>query len=361
VALIELNRAGTPLLEIVTQPDLGSAEDAVLFARELHTLCVFLEVTGGIMQRGHMRFEPNVNVIIETVDGREHATPIVEVKNLNSFKSVKGAIEYEYTRQIEQWKTDGLTQGPGMKSTRGWDDAGNCTVLQREKEDAHDYRYFPEPDLPPVVISESWKEEVAQRVPELPMARRARYMKEYGLSEVEAQTLTGEADLCLFYESCIEALRTIKASDVQTTASNGGAGASCAKWLLNAGAKRANERGVGIHELGISERQIAQIIDLRDRNQIGSNAADELFGLLCETDEEAMAVATARGMIQMRDDAALDRWVEEAIAAKPQAAADFKAGKDAAAGQLVGHAMKLSSGKADAKSIAEKLRARLRG
>ena len=119
-SLIDLNRAGTPLLEIVTHPDLESAEDAVLFARELHTLCVFLGVTGGIMQRGHMRFEPNVNVIIDTVDGHEFATPIVEVKNLNSFKSVRGAIEHEYTRQIEQWKKDGLTQGPGMKSTRGW-------------------------------------------------------------------------------------------------------------------------------------------------------------------------------------------------------------------------------------------------
>jgi len=358
-SLIDLNRAGTPLLEIVTHPDLESAEDAVLFARELHTLCVFLGVTGGIMQRGHMRFEPNVNVIIDTADGREYATPIVEVKNLNSFKSVKGAIEFEYTRQIDQWKKDGLIQGPGMKSTRGWDDVGGRTVLQREKEDAHDYRYFPEPDLPPVVISAAWKEEIARRVPELPMARRARYVSEYGLSDVEAQTLTGDAGLCRFYESCIEAGRELNASNAHITPSY--LGGACAKWLLNAGAKRANERGVGIHELGITAKQIAQIIDLRERNQIGSNAADELFGLLCESEEDALAVATARGMIQVRDDAALDRWVDEAIAAKPQAAADFKAGKDAAAGQLVGHVMKVSGGKADAKAIAAKLRERLRG
>jgi aspartyl-tRNA(Asn)/glutamyl-tRNA(Gln) amidotransferase subunit B len=133
-SLVDLNRAGTPLLEIVTEPDITSEDDAVIFAQELRNICRFLGVTEGIMQRGHMRFEPNVNGIINTDDGRRYATPIVEVKNLNSFKSVRGAIEYEFTRQIEQWKKDGLVQGPGMKSTRGWDDARNMTGLQREKE-----------------------------------------------------------------------------------------------------------------------------------------------------------------------------------------------------------------------------------
>jgi aspartyl-tRNA(Asn)/glutamyl-tRNA(Gln) amidotransferase subunit B len=359
-SLVDLNRAGTPLLEIVTHPDLESADEAVTFARELRNICRFLGVTGGVMQRGHMRFEPNVNVIITTDDGREVATPIVEVKNLNSFKSLRGAIEHEFKRQVEQWQKDGVTHASGLKSTRGWDDVRGVTVLQREKEEAHDYRYFPDPDLVPVIVSDAWREEIAAQIPELPMRRRQRYHDEYGLSEKEALTLTDDADLCFFYEACID--ETSKRPNVQTSKGTW-IGRECAKWLLNAGAKRANERGVGIHELGISPKQIAQIIALREQESIGSNAADELFGLLCEPehrDADALELATARGLVQVRDEAALDRWVEEAIAAQPQAASDFAAGKDAAAGRLVGHIMKISKCQADAKAINAKLRQKLR-
>lgn len=359
-SLVDLNRAGTPLLEIVTEPDLESADDAVTFGKEFRNICRFLGVTEGIMQRGHMRFEPNINVIIDTEDGREYATPIVEVKNLNSFKALKGAIEYEFTRQIEQWKKDGLIQGPGAKSTRGWDDPAGVTVLQREKEDAHDYRYFPDPDLLPVTVSNAWRESIAARIPELPIQRRARYQSEYGLSAKDAFALTDDADVCLFYEQCIEAVHELYGSQVPTMHP----GKECAKWLLNAGAKRANERAVGIHELGITARQIAQIIQMRDRQMIGSNSADELFGLLCEPDHrdaEAVALATQRGLIQIEDEGQLDRWIDEAIAAQPQAADDYRAGKDVAAGRLVGYVMKQSKGQAGAAAITAKLRQRLRG
>jgi len=358
-SLVDLNRAGTPLLEIVSAPELASAEEAVTFGKELRNICRFLGVTEGVMQRGHMRFEPNVNVIITAHDGRQFATPVVEVKNLNSFKALQGAIEYEFTRQIEQWKHDGVVQAMGNKSTRGWDDVRAVTVLQREKEEAHDYRYFPDPDLVPVTISQAWRDEVAARIPELPMQRRARYCDHYGLTEKEALALTDDADLCLFYEACIEALREEPGASAM---SDRLAGNQCAKWLLNAGAKRANERGVAIHELGITPRQIAQIIDLRTRDVIGSNAADELFGVLCdaENDADALAVAEQRGLVQIRDEAALDQWVADAIAAQPQADKDFAAGKHAAVGRLVGHVMKLSKGKADAKTVQAKLRERLR-
>ena len=358
-SLVDLNRAGTPLLEIVTAPDLESADEAVTFGKELRNICRFLGVTEGIMQRGHMRFEPNVNVIIDTQDGHEFATPIVEIKNLNSFKSLKGAIEYEFKRQVEQWQADGIAHRPGLKSTRGWDDIRSVTVLQREKEEAHDYRYFPDPDLVPVVVSEAWREEIAARVPELPMQRRKRYQDEYGLPEKDALALTDDADVCFFYESCIEAVHALMHSQVPTNH----AGKECAKWLLNAGAKRANERNVEIHQLGISPAQIAQIIHLRDQDTIGSTAADELFGLLCEPQYRnavALEVATARGLVQVKDEAQLGAWVDDAITAQPQAAADFAAGKDAAAGRLVGHIMKISKGQADAKAIAAKLREKLR-
>jgi aspartyl-tRNA(Asn)/glutamyl-tRNA(Gln) amidotransferase subunit B len=358
-SLVDFNRAGTPLLEIVTEPDLSSADDAVIFAQELRNICRFLRVTEGIMQRGHMRFEPNINVIIDTADGREFRTPIVEVKNLNSFKSLKGAIDHEYQRQIDQWKQDGLVQGPGMKTTRGWDDLHGQTVLQREKEDAHDYRYFPDPDLPPVVVNKTWKDQIASRLIELPIQKRERYQEHLGLSDKDSRALTDDPDLCAFYESCVEV--TLKRGDGAVSATH--AGREAAKWILNAGAKRANESGVGIQELGISPGHIAQIIELRDRNQIGSTAADELFGMLCEPKHraaDAFELARQRGLIQVRDDTQLDTWVDEAIKAQPQAASDFAAGKDAAAGRLVGHIMKISQGKADATAIQAKLREKLR-
>ena len=191
-SLVDLNRAGTPLLEIVTHPDLTGAEDAVTFARELRNICRFLGVSEGVMERGHMRFEPNVNVIIDTADGHEFATPIVEIKNLNSFQAIRAAIEFEHERQVEAYMVDGVVMAPGRKSTRGWDDTRNVTVLQREKEEADDYRYFPDPDLMPVVVDDGWRRSVAARIPELPMQRRARYRDVYNLASKDADAMTEE-------------------------------------------------------------------------------------------------------------------------------------------------------------------------
>jgi aspartyl-tRNA(Asn)/glutamyl-tRNA(Gln) amidotransferase subunit B len=355
-SLVDLNRAGTPLLEIVTHPDLTSAEDTVTFGKELRNICRFLGVSEGVMQRGHMRFEPNVNVIIDTDDGRQHATPIVEIKNLNSFRALRAAIECEHERQVQAWRTDGVTMAPGLKQTRGWDDARQTTVLQREKEEAHDYRYFPEPDLLPVVVEDAWRAAVADRIPELPMQRRARYRDQYNLSPDDATAVTEERDLCLFFEQCVEA---ILASRGAVSAAH--AGQASAKLLLNAGAKRANERGCGVWELGIAPARVAEIIELRDDQAIGSSAADELFGLLCDTDEPARAVAGHHGLLQVQDEDQLDRWCEEAIRSQTQAVDDFRSGKEAALGRLIGHVMKASGGRADAKGARQKLVEKLGG
>ncbi|MFK7959567.1 MAG: Asp-tRNA(Asn)/Glu-tRNA(Gln) amidotransferase subunit GatB [Phycisphaerales bacterium] len=356
-SLVDLNRAGTPLLEIVTQPDFDSAEETVAFARELRAICRALGVTPGIMQRGHMRFEPNINVVIETKDGHEYRTPIVEIKNLNSFRAVKGAIEHEYERQIAAFTADGLVMGPGAKSTRGWDDAKLVTVLQRQKEDAHDYRYFPEPDLVRVDVSPEWVESVRAQLPELPRARRARYAAAYELPELDAAALVEEHETADWFDACVEALRELAGGRL-TEAS---AGKACAKIILNAATKRAREAGVATHEVGISPRQVAELVDLRERDVIGSSAGSELFNLLCETDDAAEAVANANGLVQVRDAAAMDEWIAAAIEQQPQAAEDFAGGKDAAAGRLVGAVMKLSGGTADAKAVREGLVAKLRG
>ena len=345
-SLVDLNRAGTPLLEIVSAPDMESAEEAIAYAKEVRDICRHLGVTDGIMQRGHMRFEPNINMIITTDDGVAHATPIVEIKNLNSFRAISGAIEHESTRQIEVWLEDGLEMGPGAKSTRGWDDDKQITVLQREKEDAHDYRFFPDPDLVPLTISQAWIDEVNETIQELPASRRKRYQSEYKLSSKDALALTAEPETCNFFERCVKQSNN---------------GTESAKWILNAGAKYANEKNCEINDLGITPEQLAHLIGLRGSNKIGSSAADKLFEMLCDSDQTPEVLADEHGLLQVTDDGAIDSWVSAAIEAQPQAANDVRGGKDAAIGRLVGEVMKRSGGAADAKTVREKLIEQLKG
>jgi aspartyl-tRNA(Asn)/glutamyl-tRNA(Gln) amidotransferase subunit B len=345
-SLVDLNRAGTPLLEIVSAPDMETAEEAIAYAKEVRDICRHLSVTDGIMQRGHMRFEPNINMIITTDDGVAHATPIVEIKNLNSFRAISGAIEHESTRQIEVWLEDGLEMGPGAKSTRGWDDDKQITVLQREKEDAHDYRFFPDPDLVPLTISQSWIDEVNETIQELPASRRKRYQSEYKLSSKDALALTAEPEICNFFERCVKQSNN---------------GTESAKWILNAGAKYANEKNCDINDLGITPEQLAGLIGLRGSNKVGSSAADKLFEMLCDSDQTPEALADEHGLLQVTDEGAIDSWVSAAIEAQPQAASDVRGGKDAAIGRLVGEVMKRSGGAADAKTVREKLLEQLKG
>jgi len=349
-SLVDLNRAGTPLLEIVTAPDFDSAADVVAFAQELRSVCRFLGVTEGIMQKGHMRFEPNINVIIELEDGTVVKTPVVEVKNLNSFKAVKGAIEYEAAAQVDRWREDGKVMGPNAKSTRGWDDVKCVTVLQREKEDAHDYRYFPDPDLVPVVVDDAWRERVRAEIPELPLARRARYVGTYGLEEKDAAALVEDRDPCIFFESCV--------AELGGTAK---AGYAAGKFLLNQLAKRANELGMGLHAAGVTAKQVAGIVSLRESGALGAQNVDALVAAIAGTTDDAKAAAEKAGLLVVRDDAALDAWIDQAIAANEQAAADVRAGKMAAIGRIVGSVMKLAGGKVDAKTVNERIVSRLQG
>ena len=349
-SLVDLNRAGTPLLEIVTAPDFDSAADVVAFAQELRSVCRFLGVTEGIMQKGHMRFEPNINVIIELEDGTVVKTPVVEVKNLNSFKAVKGAIEYEAAAQVDRWREDGKVMGPNAKSTRGWDDVKCVTVLQREKEDAHDYRYFPDPDLVPVMVDDAWRERVRAEIPELPLARRARYVGTYGLEEKDAAALVEDREPCIYFESCV--------AELGGTAK---AGYAAGKFLLNQLAKRANELGCGLHAAGLTAKQVAGIVNLRESGALGAQNVDALVAAIAGTPDDAKAAAEKAGLLVVRDDAALDGWIDQAIAANEQAAADVRAGKMAAIGRIVGSVMKLAGGKVDAKTVNERIVSRLQG
>jgi aspartyl-tRNA(Asn)/glutamyl-tRNA(Gln) amidotransferase subunit B len=364
-SIVDWNRAGTPLLEIVTQPDFTHADQVVSFARQLRTICRFLGVTEGVMQKGHMRFEPNINTILALDNGKTVATPITEVKNLNSFKSLRGSIEHELREQPRRWLEDGRELGPGQKRTMGWDDAREQTFAQREKEDAHDYRYFPDPDLVPVVISRSWRDEVAARIPELPLARQTRYTRDYNLGIKEAAALVEEPAVCRLYESTIAALQA-QGLDAPR------AGKSAANFLLQSGAKRANERNILISDLNIAAPEIAAIARLRDEGRLSAAGADELFGLLCSGEpgrprpgpdaRDVESLAKSHNLLLIRDDAALDRWCDEVIAKNDKVAADVRGGKAAAIGRLVGEVVKLATAggqKVDAKTVREVLAKKL--
>lgn len=346
-SIVDLNRAGTPLLEVVTQPDFTSADEALIFARQLRNICRFLGVSEGVMQKGHMRFEPNINVHITMHDKRLVKTPIVEVKNLNSFRALRAAIEYERERQPGRWLEDGREMGAGMKVTRGWDDVRGVTLVQREKEDAHDYRYFPDPDLLPVEIDEAWKEKVRSRVPELPLDRFRRYIEDYDLTTKEAAALVDEREVCFYFEDCVSEI-------IDRGIVGGIAGRMAANLLLQSGAKRANERGVLISELGIEPWQVAEIARMRHKEVVSSSAGDKLFGFMCEEGHRGMepeALANLKNLVMVRDDAALEAWCDQVIDENMPIVEQIKGGKVTAVGRLVGNVMKLSGGSADPKAV----------
>ncbi|MEM9020117.1 MAG: Asp-tRNA(Asn)/Glu-tRNA(Gln) amidotransferase subunit GatB [Planctomycetota bacterium] len=346
-SLVDLNRAGTPLLEIVTEPDFETADQCVTFGQMLRDICRHLGVTQGIMQKGHMRFEPNINVLIEK-QGQTYKTPVVEIKNLNSFKAVHGAILHEQERQVEKWLEDGVVMGARAKSTRGWDDAKLVTTPQREKEDADEYRYFPDPDLCEVEVTDAMLEEVRAQLVELPHARLTRYVEQLGLKAIDAKAIIDEPGTTAFYEKVLE---------------TGAQARAAAKLLRNNLSKLANERSTAPESLGISPMQLTDTITLVGGNKIGSAAVDKLLALCSESDETAQALAEQGGLMQVSDDGALEAWVDEVLANPKMAKTveDIKAGKDKAIGAVMGQVMRLSKGSANPQVVTKMIKDKLQG
>ena len=333
---VDLNRAGVPLLEIVSEPDIHSAEEAGAYGRAMQRLVRWLGVSEANMQMGHMRFEPNINLHI-TRGGKTYKTPIVEVKNLNSFKALEGAVAYELQRQYSEWQADpdGFLLSKKGKQNRGWDDLANKTVFQREKEEAHDYRYFPEPDLAPVVVDDAWRASVRATIAELPLARRARYMAEFSLTFKEADALTQDAASGNLLDEAVKAGADAK---------------RCVNLLLSRGAALANERGCTIAEIGVDALRLAELAKMLASGELNATAASKIFDKLAE-DKSASPrqVAQAEGLLAVRDAGAIGKWVDEAIAANPGPAEQVRTGDKkakAAFGFLMGSVMKISGGKA---------------
>ena len=340
-SIVDLNRAGTPLLEIVTEPDLGTPEQVRLFAQELQKLVQFLGVSEGQMQMGHMRFEPNINVHITDDAGVVHKTAITEIKNLNSFSVLERATAYEVRRQIDQWEQTGSL---GRKSTYGWDESTQTTFHQRDKEDAHDYRYFPDPDLAPVEDGDEWLTELKARVGELPATRRRRYAEALGLSPADAASLAADRRTGDLFE---EAVRL-------------GAPAKRASNLVtNTLAQVANERGRAVHDVGVGPAQVAAVAALLDQNLVAAASAPLLFKALADAPgDDPRATAERLGLLQVSDTGAIDAAVDALIAQNPKSLQDVRAGKMAALGSLVGMIVKSNKG-LNPRLVQERLRAKL--
>ena len=336
---IDLNRAGTPLLEIVTEPDMRSSAEAVAYAKELHKIVTWIGICDGNMQEGSFRCDANVSV---RKPGDKLGTRR-EIKNLNSFKFMQQAIDFEIRWQIEQIEDGHAIQ----QATVLFDPDTGETRAMRSKEDSADYRYFPDPDLPPLCISEQWIEETRGKMPELPRKMAERFVADYGLPEYDATTLTQSPAMAAYFEQAAQT------SGQPKLASN---------WVMGEISKRLNAEDIGIDAAKVSAAQLAQLIGRIQDVTISNAAARQVFDALWSGEgAEVDAVVAAKGLKQMNDSGALEKIIDEVIAANPANVEQFKAGKDKAFNALVGQVMKASQGKANPAQVNELLRARLAG
>lgn len=334
---IDLNRAGTPLLEIVTEPDMRSTEEAVAYAKELHKIVTWIGICDGNMQEGSFRCDANVSV-------RKPGAPLGtrrEIKNLNSFKFMQQAIDFEIRWQIEQ-----IEDGHAIEqATVLFDPDTGETRAMRTKEDAADYRYFPDPDLPPLVISADWIERVRAGMPELPRLMAARFVADYGLPEYDATTLTQSKTMAAFFEATARVCGNAK------LASN---------WIMGEVSRRANALDLGFDALPITSGQLAQLIGRIGDGTISNNAGKQVFEALWNSENaDVDAIIEAKGLKQMNDSGALEKIVDDVLAANPKSVEEFRAGKDKAFNALVGQVMKASRGKANPAQVNDVLRAKL--
>jgi aspartyl-tRNA(Asn)/glutamyl-tRNA(Gln) amidotransferase subunit B len=345
---VDLNRAGVPLLEIVSEPDMNSVEEVTAYARAMQRLVRWLGASAANMQMGHMRFEPNINLHI-TSNGKTVKTPIVEVKNLNSFRALERTVAYEIERQLAAWREDpdGYTIEKLGKQNRGYDDERGVTVFQRVKEEAHDYRYFPEPDLVPLVVDDAWRQAMSSTIGELPLARRARYMRAYGLTFKEADALTQDGPTGELLEAAV---------------TQGADARRCTNLLLSRGAAIANERNCTVAEVGMSAAALAELAKMLSAGQVNATAAAKIFDLVVQTGKTPSDLAKEQGLLTVSDSSAIEQWVDAAIAANPQAVADVKEGgkkQQKAFGFLTGQVMQLSRGAAAPAEVQRLLRQKL--
>jgi aspartyl-tRNA(Asn)/glutamyl-tRNA(Gln) amidotransferase subunit B len=325
-SLVDLNRTGTPLLEIVTEPDLRSSAEAKVFLNELKLLLTYLGVSDCNMQEGSLRVDANVNLHIDGPEGN-FATPIVEIKNMNSFRAVERALDYEAERQWHEWQETGRKLGEAPKQTRGWDDAAGVTRGQRSKEESSDYRYFPDPDLAPVKVDQKQVIEIRNGLGELPAALRSRLESEFGLSAYDADVLVNQGQAVVSYY-----LEVAEAS---------GDGKAAANWVTQDVLRLVKERGLAIEQIQVSGAALADLIKKVKSGEVPSPRAREVFQVMADRGMDATAAMQSIGIAAV-DESELIALCEKLLEANPKTISDVKSGKVQAIGALIGQAKKLN-------------------
>lgn len=353
--LVDFNRAGVPLMELVTEPDFSLGKDASLFCQKLRQTLRYLDVSDADMEKGQMRCEVNISLYKEGED-RLSGTK-VEVKNINSFRSVERAIEYEIKRQTEV-----LEKGEKVvQETRGWDEVKNITVSQRKKESAHDYRYFPEPDIPPFVFDDAYIEKLRSSLPELPDVKMKRFMAEYALPEADAFLLTDDRNLAEYFEAVMSELQE-KCQSGEVTIPFERVAKLGANYMLTELRKYLVENNQSIKDVPISPENYAEFIGLVASGKINSSAAQTVLAEMyngSDGDTDPSHIMDRLNLGQVSDSGELEKIVDEVLAANVQSITDFKAGKQNAFQYLIGQVMKASKGKANPPMVSEILKKKL--
>jgi aspartyl-tRNA(Asn)/glutamyl-tRNA(Gln) amidotransferase subunit B len=341
VSLIDYNRSGVPLLEIVTEPDIRSGEEARQYLIELRTLLRYLGVSSADMEKGAMRCEPNVSV---RPVGSDKMGVKTEIKNLNSFRAVKMAIDYEIERQIKVLEAGGEVE----QVTMGWSERSSRTVVQRSKEGSEDYRYFPEPDLPSIQLSPAYVSAVRHSLPETPRAKRERFVAEYGLRAADAAVLAADADIAAYYEACVQAADE-KGVDARTVCN----------WVVGDLFRLSNETGTALTASPVTPEALAELLEQVGQEQInvrtGKTVLDEMFA----TGKPAAAIIGERGLAQIRDAEQIGALVDRVLEEHVEPVAQYLAGKESIIGFLIGQVMRASRGKAEPQLVRRLLAERL--
>jgi aspartyl-tRNA(Asn)/glutamyl-tRNA(Gln) amidotransferase subunit B len=334
---VDLNRSGTPLIEIVTEPDIRSSDEAYEFLTALKQTLQFLDVSSCDMEKGHLRCDANVSVRLR---GAEKFGTKAEVKNLNSFRFLKQALDYEIARQVELIELGGRV----IQESRLYNSDTGETASMRSKEHAHDYRYFPEPDLPPLRISEGQLREIASKMPELPAARRARFIESYGLREYDAAVLTATRSISDYFER---------------VAAESGDPRGSANWVMGDLAAALKEAGKEIDESPVSAENLGALVGMIAAKKISGKLAKEIFPKMFETGDPPQTTIDREGLAQISDEGALGKIVDEVIASNPKQVEQYRGGKTAVIGYLVGQVMKASRGQADPEAVNRLLKEKL--
>ncbi|SDF36046.1 Asp-tRNA(Asn)/Glu-tRNA(Gln) amidotransferase subunit GatB [Sporolituus thermophilus] len=336
-ALVDYNRTGVPLLEIVSEPDIRSPEEAKAYLEKLKAILQYIDVSDCKMEEGSLRCDANISL---RPRGSTQFGTKTEIKNLNSFRAVQRGLEYEAARQAQILDEGGTI----VQETRSWDETKGITLSLRSKEQAHDYRYFPDPDLVPVVVDPEWVEEIRRGLPELPDARKKRLMDSYGLSAYDAEIITASRAMADYFDKVV-------AHEVDPKAA--------ANWLMGEVAKHLNAQNIDIADCPIKPQDLAGMLKLIDKGTISGKIAKTVFEEMWTSGKDAEAIVKEKGLVQITDEGAIVAVVEAVIAANPQSVADYKAGKERALGFLVGQVMKQTKGRANPELVNKLLRERL--